>query len=251
MIYARMAESKVWKTCVGAMVNLIEEAAFKFAPEGVKMRAMDPSHVALIDFELPAEAFAEYKVKQPVVLGVNLAEMNKIISRAKADDELIFELDQERNRLGVTFKGASTRKLSLPLIDIGEAELPEPKIQFTAKVDVQAGVLQDGLKDAEVVGDSVRFEINDGGFFIAAESDRGTAELKLAKGDKGLLELNVDQPARAAFNTKYLSDMTRSASSSDSMKINLGTDLPVQLDFPVAEGKGRLRFLLAPRIEAE
>ena len=52
-------------------------------------------------------------------------------------------------------------------------------------------------------------------------------------------------------NIKYLSDITKSASSNDLIKINLGTNLPIQLDFPIAGGEGRLRFLLAPRIEGE
>lgn len=251
MVSARMAESKVLKTCVGMMVNLIEEAAFKFTPDGIRMKAMDPSHIALVEFELPAAAFVEYNFKQPIVLGINLLEMNKIISRGKAEDELILELDEKQNRLGLTFKGVSTRRLSLPLIDVRETELPEPKLQFTAAAEVLAGVIQDGLKDAEIVGDNVRFELSENGLVISAESDKGTTELKLGKGDKGLVKLNVKQPARAMFNIKYLTDMTKGASSTDIITINLGTDLPIQLDFPVADGKGRLRFLLAPRIEAE
>jgi proliferating cell nuclear antigen len=251
MVSIRMAESKVFKTCIGMMVNLIEEAAFKFTPEGIKMKAMDPSHIALVDFELPVAAFVEYNVKQPTVLGINLLEMNKIMSRGKAEDELILELDEKQNRMGLTFKGVSTRRLSLPLIDVREAELPEPKLQFTATAEVLAGVIQDGLKDAEIVGDNVRFELSDNGLVISAESDKGTTELKLGKGDKGLAKLNVKQPARAMFNIKYLGDMTKAASSTDVITINLGMDLPIQLDFPVAEGKGKLRFLLAPRIEAE
>lgn len=251
MTSAKMAESKVLKTCVEMMVNLIEEAAFKFTPEGIKMKAMDPSHIALVDFELPASAFTEYNFKQPIVLGINLLEMEKVISRGKADDELILELDEKQNRLGLTFKGVSTRRLSLPLIDIRETELPEPKIQFTATAEVLAGVIQDGLKDAEIVSDNVRFELDETGLVISAESDKGTAELKLKKGDKGLLKLSVKQPARAMFNIKYLIDMTKGAGSEDPITISLGTDLPIQLDFPVADGKGRLRFLLAPRIEAE
>jgi len=251
MVSARMADSKIWKTCVGAMVNLIDEAAFKFTPEGIKMKAMDPSHVALLDFELPASVFEEYKVKQPTTLGIGLTEMNKILTRAKAEDEFILELDEEKNRLALTFKGVSTRRLSLPLIDVREAELPEPKLQFTATADVVAGVIQDGLKDAEIVGDNVKFELSEDGFFLSAESDKGTSELKLHKGDQGLLKLNVKQPAHAMFNIKYLSDMTKAAGSSEVIVINLGTDLPIQLDLPVAEGKGKLRFLLAPRIEAE
>ena len=251
MISARMADSKTWKTCVGTMVNLIEEAAFKFTPEGVKMKAMDPSHIALVDFELPAAAFSEYNVKQPVTLGINLAEMDKVISRAKADDELLLELDEKLNRLAIVFKGASTRRLSLPLIDVREDELKEPKIQFTATADILAGVIQDGLKDAELISDNVKFEINENGFFISTEGDKGATELKLGKGDKGLVSLSVKGPARAIFNIKYLSDMTKAAGSADVIKINLGTNLPIQLDFPVAGGVGKLRFLLAPRVESE
>ncbi|MEM2890014.1 MAG: proliferating cell nuclear antigen (pcna) [Candidatus Hadarchaeum sp.] len=251
MVSAKMSDPKVWKTCVGAMVNLIEEAAFRFTTEGVKMKAMDPSHVALVDFELPAAAFSEYAVKQPVTLGINLTEMDKILSRAKADDELILELDEKMNRLAIVFKGASTRRLSLPLIDVREAELQEPRIQFTATAEILAGIIQDGLKDAELISDNVRFELNEEGFFITAEGDRGSTELKLCKGDKGLLKLSAKERARAMFNIKYLTDMTKAAGSADVIKISLGTNLPIQLDYPIAGGVGRLRFLLAPRVESE
>ncbi|MGC8816642.1 MAG: proliferating cell nuclear antigen (pcna) [Candidatus Hadarchaeum sp.] len=251
MVSAKMSDPKVWKTCVGAMVNLIEEAAFKFAPDGVRMKAMDPSHVALVDFELPAAAFSEYAVKQPVTLGINLTEMDKILSRAKADDELVLELDEKTNRLAVAFRGASTRRLSLPLIDVREAELQEPKIPFTASAEILAGIIQDGLKDAELISDNVRFEINEEGFFITAEGDRGSTELKLGKGDKGLLKLSVKERARAMFSIKYLTDMTKAAGSAEVIKISLGTNLPIQLDYPIAAGVGKLRFLLAPRVEAE
>ena len=246
-----MEDSKIWKTCISAMSNLIEEALFKLTPDGIKMKAMDPSHVALVDFELPAAAFADYEVKRAVSLGINLAEMNKIMARAKAEDEFFMELDEEKNRLSLTFKGTSTRKFSLSLIDTSESELPEPKLQFTASADIVAGVVQDGLKDAEIVGDNVRCELTDEGFFMLTESDTGATELKLHKGDPGLLKLNVKQPARAMFNINYLINMTKAASSTENITVNMGTNLPIQLDFPIAEGKGKLRFLLAPRIEAE
>lgn len=247
----RMPDSKLWKTCVSAIASLIDEAAFKFTPEGIKMKAMDPSHVALVDFELPTAAFIEYDVKQPTILGIDLTEMNKIMARAKAEDEFILDLDEEKNRLTLTFKSASTRRFSLPLIDISEAELPEPKLQFTAAADVSAGIIQDGLRDAEIVGDNVKFELTEEGFFMYTESETGATELKLHKGDPALLKLNVKQPARAMFNIKYLIDMTKATSSADIIAISLGSNLPIQLDFPIAEGKGRLRFLLAPRIETE
>lgn len=251
MVKVRMEDSKIWKSSIGAIANLIDEAAFKFTSGGVTMKAIDPSHIALVDFELPAKVFAEYDVKEEAILGIDLTEMNKVLSRAKPDDEFVLELDEEKNRLTLTFKGKSTRRFSLPLIDIGEAELPEPKLEFTASAEVVAGAIQDGLKDAGLVGDNVRFEISEKEFRMSSESDTGSAEMKLSKGDEGLKKLDVKQPAKSMYNISHLDDMTKAASSDDVIVVNVGTDLPILLNFSMAEGKGRLKFLLAPRIEAE
>jgi len=251
LLRAKTSDPRMWKTCIGMMVNLVEEAAFRFSEQGLKTRAMDPSRVALVDLEIGADAFSEYQVKDAIVLGVNLLEMNKVLSRGKSDDEITIELDKDGGRLNIVFRGASTRKLSLPLIDISESELPEPKIPFTAVVEILAGVLQDGLKDAELVGETVRFEARGEEFSMSAESDRGKTELRLEKGDQGLVKISANQPTRATYGIGYLSNMLKSAESSKTVTMSFGNDLPTQIDYPVADGKGRLRFLLAPRIESE
>lgn len=251
MLTARMSDTKVWKTCMGAIVNLLEEAHFKFSQEGVSMRAMDPSHVALVDFRLPAGAFEEYRVSKPLGLGLSLTELNRVLSRAKSDDALVMEHDEEKNRLLITFKGTSSRKFSLPLLDLRESELPEPKLQFTAFVEVMAEVLQDGLRDSETVGENVRLEVTEEGFFMHAEGDGKSAELKLEKGSAAMPKLKLERPCSSMFNVKYLSDMLKAADPKDVVTVSLGKDLPMRLDLRIAGGKGSLSFILAPRIESE
>jgi proliferating cell nuclear antigen len=251
VLRVKSKDTKMWKTCIGMMVNLVEEAALKFSEEGVRTRAMDPSRVALVDLEIGSGAFSEYQVKGPTVLGINLLEMDRILSRGKPADELTIELDQSGSGLNLTFRGASTRRLSLPLIDVSEAELPEPKIPFTATVEVLAGALQDGLKDAELFGENVRFEAKGEEFLMSSAGEKGKTEMKLEKGDQALIKIAAKQPTRATYGIAYLSNMLKSAESGNPVTLSFGTDLPLQLDFPIAEGKGRLRFLLAPRIESE
>lgn len=250
-VKARMESSELWKNCIGPISKLIEEAAFTFTPEGVKMKAMDPSHVALVDFELSAEGFDEYDVKGTRVLGMNLKEMSKFFSRAKKNDELVFGFQEGENRLDLTFKGTSTRKFTLPLLEIEEEELPEPELDFTASAKVLAGMVKDGLKDASLVTDKVRFELLEENFLMTTESDTGSTEMKLSEGGEGLQELEVDKTARAMYNIGYLNDIIKVASSKDIVEIHLGPDLPLRLNFSMAEGNGRLKFLVAPRIETE
>ena len=251
MVKICMKNAKTWKMCVGAMANLVGEIVLKLTPEGVRARAMDPSHVALVDFELLAAAFDGYEVNQPTSIGINLLEMNKVMARAKPDDEMTIELDEQKNRLTLTFKGASARKFDMSLIDISETELPEPKLQFVASTGVLAGIIQDGLKDAELVSGTVKLGLDNDGFTMSAEGDRGTTELVLGKDNKALTGYNAKQPAKSMYDTSQLGNIMKAAAGADIVIINMGTNLPVQVDCPVADGKGRLRFLLAPRIEAE
>jgi proliferating cell nuclear antigen len=250
LLTVRMSDTRVWKTCVGAIVNLLEEAHFKFTSEGVSMRAMDPSHVALVDFRLSPGAFEEYRVSKPLGLGLSLVELDRVLSRAKSEDALVMEYDGEKNRLLITFRGASSRRFSLPLLDLRESELPEPKLQFSAFVEVLAEVLQDGLRDSETVGENVRFEVGEEGFFMRAEGDGKSAELKLEKGSAALPKLKLERPCSSMFNVKYLSDMLKAADPKEPVAVSLGQDLPLRLDLRIAGGRGSLSFILAPRIES-
>lgn len=243
--------SELWKNCIGAISNLIDEAAFKFTPEGVRMEAMDPSHVALVDFNLPSKSFEKYDVKETQVLGVDLIEMDKVVSRAKKNDKFVVELDEEKNRLILKFEGTSTRKFSLPLIEVEGEETPQPELDFSTSAKIQAGIIQDGLKDASLVADNVRFRATEEKFIMGTESDTGSSQMELSKGSEGLKELEVQKSSKAMFNISYLDDIIKAVSSSDFIDIHLGPDLPIKLDMPIGDGKGQLKFLLAPRIEAE
>ncbi|MFP4005937.1 MAG: proliferating cell nuclear antigen (pcna) [Candidatus Hadarchaeia archaeon] len=246
-----MKNSGVWKNCIGAISNLVEEIDFEFTEEGVEMRAMDPSHVALSEFKLSSNAFEEYELEGPQKLGVDLGEMDRFLSRAKKNDEFTLSFDESEGRLKLKFRGESTRRFSLPLLEVEEEDLPEPDLDFTAFAKISAGAISEGLKDAALVGDNVRFELLEDKFLMGIESDTGSVEMELSEEDGGLKELDVDEPSRSMYNIGYLDDMFKAASSSDLVEIHHGTDLPILMIFNIADGNGKLKFLLAPRIETE
>lgn len=241
-----MKDSRLWKTCVSAISSLIEDAAFVVSPAGLRLRAMDPSHIALINLELPPQAFEEFNVEKQTTIGIHIPEMIKVVSRAKSGEGLTIELDEKTNRLNLTFAGPPVRRLSMPTIDVRDADYPEPKLVFTATMEVPSGLIQDGIKDAELIGDNVEFEAAKEGLRMRAESDKGTSELVLDVGSAALTNFSANPAARAKYAIKYLNDIF-SNSPSGAVGIKLGTDLPISITYPVSSGK--LQFLLAPRIE--
>lgn len=53
------------------------------------------------------------------------------------------------------------------------------------------------------------------------------------------------------FSLEYLKEFCKVAGPGDLLTIHLGADCPVRLVFEVADGKVRVEYILAPRLERE
>src|SRR6267143_1738397 len=78
MFKATMNDARLFRNLIGAISSLIEEADFNATPEGIKLRSMDPSHIAMVDFEWPKTAFDTYECSTPTRLRLSVSnEMDK------------------------------------------------------------------------------------------------------------------------------------------------------------------------------
>jgi len=55
---------------------------------------------------------------------------------------------------------------------------------------------------------------------------------------------------RSLFSLEYLAAMAKGFAS-DTLTLYISTDHPLKMEFEIAEGFGKVIYLLAPRIEAE
>ena len=85
-------------------------------------------------------------------------------------------------------------------------------------------------------------------FFMEAEGDTDNIRLELGPDD---VESLADVKARSLFSLDYLKDMAKTMSRASQIEIGIGIDHPVRFTFEIAGGKGRVIYLLAPRIEAD
>ena len=204
-----------FKRCVDAIAVLIDEAEFQVDKEKFSLKATDPSQISMVDFELPASAFKEYLIDAPLRLGLDLDYFSQVMSRAKGKEELCLELDQKNSRLIVTFRGSSTRRFSVPLLDLTSNELPNPKIEFDARIKLKAEILQDSLKDAALISTHFTIGVTDEKFYVKANSSKGELNNEISKKDGGLAELKVSEECKSMFPLDYFTDMLKAASSQD------------------------------------
>jgi proliferating cell nuclear antigen len=248
---ASVSDAKLWKNLLAAISTLIEEADFNATPDGIKLRSMDPSHVAMVDFEWQKTAFEEYTCPEPTKIRVNIASMLKLLRRVGSDEILEMLYDEKTRRLNLTLKGKMMRKFTMPTLDPAQEEVPTPKITFSSKVRLTTSIFRDIIDDVQAVSDNVRLETTSEKLIAAATTELSSAVIELEKASEMLIELDVKEPSKATFNLNYLSEITKAgASTSEIVTVEFSTNMPIRLEFDIPQ-QGRLSYYLAPRIEAE
>ena len=251
MFKTKIADAKQLKDMITAISTLIDEATFDINPDGIKLRAMDPSRVAMVDFEWPKTVFDEYTCSEPMKMCINISEMLKLLRRTGKDESVELSLDEKTGRLQMTIRGRYMRSFNMPTLEAVEEEVPTPKVAFNVRAKTTTDGLSQAIEDANLVSDHVRLEIDKEKMVMRATGDLMGATIEMKKGSDALLDLEAKEPSKATFSLSYLSEIVKaSAATSDIAIIEFSTDMPIRLDFQQPK-EGKLTFYLAPRIEVE
>lgn len=229
------------KAIVGAIATLAEEATFVANEDGMKFRTMDPSHIALIDIQLPKEAFESYECPIEIKLGVRISDLSKIIKRSKKEEDVTISINAQ-NMLLINM---GSKEFEMRLIDAGSAETPLPKIEYETKVTVPLQSISEALTDISIF--SEYFTIN------------ATPESVVfsGKGDSGKVTISVDdmvEPITGTANvTHELKDLVSIIGSfvdkNMDCTIELSSNKPAKYVFKIAD-VGVINFFMAPRVES-
>ena len=245
-MFKAKVKSEVLKGIIDVTSPLVNEVKFNINSKGISLRAVDPAHVAMIDLNINNKAFEEYKADD-IELGIDMDKLSGIMRLSTAGDVISLDYDEAANRLIVTI-GNLVRKMSL----IDTAGMPDPKmpnLNLPAKAIIKASEINRGVKASEAVSDHLAIKVNKDNFELFAEGDTDTVNLKLPK--DLLVELKSDNNYKSLFSIDYFSNMIKPVKGEDNVTIHLGNDNPIKLEFDIADKKGHVKYLLAPRIESE
>ena len=239
-------KSEVLKGIIDVTSPLVNEVKFNITPKGINLRAVDPAHVAMVDLEVNSKAFEEFKATD-MELGIDMDKLGSIMRLSSSGDMVTLNYDEESNRLIVKI-GNLIRKMGL----IDTAGMPDPKmpsLNLPGKVVLKASELNQGVRASEAVSDHLALTVDKDNFELFAEGDTDTVNLKLPK--DLLVELNTNSKCKSLFSIDYFSNMIKPVRGEDQITIMIGNDNPIKVEFDIAEKKGHVIYLLAPRIESE
>ena len=251
MFKARIKADSI-KEFIGTVGALVDEAKMNVSEDGIQVKAVDPSHVAMIEANLVKSAFDSYEAS-PVEMGIDVDKFKTVLSVDGKEDMVDMEKDDSLNRLVVNI-GNLTR--AMPLLDT--SGMPDPKVpslDLPASISVSVNEISQGLKASKSVSDHIALSTTKDSFRLVCEGDNQN-KVDLSLGKDQLEKLDSSEDATSLFSLEYFALMVNSLPSDRILHINLGSDLPVKVDADLAVddmtgAQGNVKFLLAPRIDRE
>jgi len=249
MLFTKTSTSSEWKAVASAIKTLVEEATFEASSEALIFRAMDPSHIALVDLHWPNTAFEKYECDKPFKFSIRVEDFVKLMGRTDAKDSVELASTDE-DALVLRLMNGYKREFKIHLIESTSGTAPLPKLEFDARISMSKSVFEKVLGDISVVADQVSISALKESVSFAGKSDVGGATIQLDKNGADILELEVKQEAKASYNIDYLTSINKALGGvTETVVLDFSSKKPLRLEWKLNEQGTIVRYFLAPRIQ--
>ena len=246
MFNLRLDNPSILKQTMAVLSDFITEATFAVNKSGIKLIAMDPANICMVNLDILPSTFSEYSVEQNKEVTLNLSYLQQALNRARSSDAVTLSLDQ--NKLKLTILGKSTKRFLIPLLEKEGKERTAPDLEFSSNIEMDADEFRDYVDDASIVGDAITFEVDEDKLNISAGETGSKVQIDVKKDSDAMIKFEQKEKVKSIFSVDYLKKIANSAKLTDTVVLHLSNDYPVKLDFK-ALNKLQMQFILAPRIE--
>jgi len=256
MLELRLVQGSLLKKVLESLKDLVTDANFDCSSSGFSLQAMDSSHVALVALLLRSEGFEHYRCDRNISMGMNLNNMAKMLKCAGNDDIITIKADDGGDTVTFMFESPNQDRISdfeMKLMDIDSEHLGIPDAEYQAIVRMPSSEFARICKDLSSIGDTVVISVTKEGVKFSTRGDIGSANIVCRQNttvdkpeEATVIEMN--EPVSLTFALRYMNSFTKATSLSESVTISLSSELPVVVEYKIAD-MGYIRFYLAPKIE--
>lgn len=248
---------------------LVDEARLRFDQDALRIRAVDPANVGMVELKAHAEAFEAYGLSdEEFAAGVNLGLLQKQLRNArmgKSTDDPI-QLDVDGTRTLVTTEReydltTLTQTNEVLNIDPGaireDPELPGLSLPCEATIDVPA--FADAVESVNRVSDHLVVTERDDELVLAGRGgDDNTGEYGTVANFGDVVEVRDDEEYEGGEVSVLSLDYVRNYAEAlkdgkvDDVTLAWGQELPVRMEFERTQDEETLyegQFFQAPRID--
>jgi proliferating cell nuclear antigen len=226
----------------------------EFDENGMKIVALDNTHIVLIHLKLHADKFESYYCLKKLYIGINMLKFHMLIKTIQNGDILsLFIHKNDPNILGITIENneknvKTTYKLSMLDIDVVNVDIPPA--DFNTIITMPSAYLQKIIRDMHNLAEYIEIKNIGNKLILSCQGDFCCQETILATEAQNIqIKSNDDQEIiQGVFSLKYLSIFTKCTNLCSTVEIYLKNSYPIILQYGIAS-MGSVKLCLAQKSE--
>ncbi|MHA1215531.1 MAG: hypothetical protein ACTSR2_08060 [Candidatus Hodarchaeales archaeon] len=242
------------KVLNAAAAVLEKDGTFLITPQdGLTLRSMDESHSAMVDLRIKPEYFSEdsseFICDKDYLLTIDMQHLKKILQRSKKGDILTITLDEKNETLVFLYEGLGKRTFILPLLHTEKEELPPDSQSFEFKVNakLRGGALSDFIKDASIIGGTVKITAEEGKLIFSCTEDKKGVSIEIttgAEGESEALEIFSDGKNESQYQIEIFKNLLLVDQAFATVMLSFSSEHPLRLSY--MDNGINLDYMLAP-----
>lgn len=267
----RTVQAVAFKVLVEALKDLLTDTCIEFDATGMKIVALDTSHVVLVHLKLDASKFELYHCEGRISIGVNMMDLHKLIKTINNNNTLTLYIDNDNmNNLCIRIDNSeknSRTTYKLHLLDLNHQDIWADATDFTEVVTLASSDFQKICRDMQNLSEFMEIKSLNGnqvkknqiifsctGDFCSQETiitDNESSNTAAADGEN-MADDDADPASHGSkivqgvFSIKYLVLFTKCTNLCNTVELYLKNDYPLIIKYDVAS-LGSIKLALAPQ----
>lgn len=252
-------QATTFKQVVDALKEILMDVNFEFDETGLKILAMDTSHVVLIDAFMEAENFEKYTCNAKngkVYVGLNMFKLHAIIKTITTNDTLtLFIEEEDPNKLGICIENPDKNFKSnykLFMLDINALDFQMPDVDFHTTITMSSVNFQKIIRDMHNIAETIDIRSVDKQLILSCKGEFCTQETVIGTDNNTGINIkkNVqasDEIIQGLFSLKYIAIFTKCTNMCPNVDIFLKQEFPLILNYKIAN-LGNIKLALSQEV---
>ena len=251
----KTVHATAFKVLVEALKDLLTDTSVEFDDTGMKILAMDTSHVVMVHLKLEKSEFNIYHCDGPINVAFNMLNFHKLIKTINNSSTLSLYIDREDpNHLGIKIENSeknSRTTYKLNLLDLDHQKIIVPPTEFTEVITLPSTEFQMICRNMSNLAEYMEICSVDNEIIFRCKGDFSEQETVVKDKSANALKDVEGKPVgggeivQGVFSIKHLVHFTKCTNLCTTVELYLKNDYPLIIRYGVAT-LGSIRLALAP-----
>jgi proliferating cell nuclear antigen len=242
----RTSNPRIILNAINAANVIVDEATFEVTKDGLRFRAMDPAHIALLDITIAKDDLDFFSLSEETAIRicVRIDELKRMLKQMKYGK---LEIYLPKNDSLLSIENGNLKRMPR-LIQPTASSSPLPNLKLDAWMKFNRIFINQliNFRDLEFF----TFAAKDNTFMIQSkqQSERYDFEAKFSSSDGKLVDMKAMPVERkATFSSDYIVKFLSSLTEPEEIEISFSSKMPCKFTFQLAKAS-KIDFYLAPRV---